>query len=128
MAKTISKSVGRAGANRKPDVLTVQDLLNQVPSDKGGAAPKLTPDSVCGTKTRNAISRFQLKHFGWPGADGLVEPQRQTMAKLNELTTGSPSKPVPPGAKPTVPPSPLLSRRFRIVQVGEANDFMDEER
>jgi hypothetical protein len=26
-----------------------------------------------------------LKHFGWKGADGLIEPGKQTLAKVNEL-------------------------------------------
>jgi Putative peptidoglycan binding domain len=81
----ISGSVGVHGANFSSDVVKIQDALNQVPTDKGGASPKLDVDGKCGPKTKNAIQTFQLKHFGWKGADQLIEPGKQTLAKLNEI-------------------------------------------
>jgi hypothetical protein len=45
----------------------------------------LTIDGLCGPKTRAAISKFQQKYFGIRGADDLIEPGRQTLAKLNDL-------------------------------------------
>lgn len=89
MAKTISASVGRmGGVNRPDDVTTVQELLNQVPTNSGGAAPPLRPDGLCGNKTIRAIQEFQLHHFGWSGADGKVNPDGETLRKLNEFDTG----------------------------------------
>ncbi len=134
MAKTISKSVGRAGANRKPVVLTIQDLLNQVPSAKGGAAPKLKLDGLRGAKAERAFSTFQLKHLGWKGADGLVEPQRQTIAKLNELTAktpppGRPESPAVRGCRPavsrTIPTKLELGNELRLLAFGLSNQSAD---
>ncbi len=84
-AITISASVGIHGANFTSDVVNIQDALNKVAPEKGGAAPKLNPDGDCGHKTKNAIQHFQIEHFGWKGADGLIEPGKQTLAKLNEI-------------------------------------------
>lgn len=82
---SISASVGIHGGNFSSDVVKIQDALNQVPPEKGGAAPELEIDGVCGPKTKSAIQAFQLKHFGWKGSDGLIEPGKQTLAKLNEI-------------------------------------------
>lgn len=81
----ISAPVGIHGTNFSSDVRKIQDALNHVPTDKGGASPELKLDSKCGQKTENAIQNFQLKHFGWKSADGLIEPGKQTLAKLNEI-------------------------------------------
>ena len=94
MARTISGTVGRSAANRYDDVVTVQELLNQVPADEGGPRPKLKVDGICGSKTKSAIQKFQLHHFGWKGADGRVNPGHQTLAKLNEYDQRN--KPKPP--------------------------------
>ncbi|MDP2897758.1 MAG: peptidoglycan-binding domain-containing protein [bacterium] len=85
MARSISASVGRmGGVNRPPDVKTVQELLNKVPPPEGGPKVRLAVDGICGPKTINAIQTFQLRHFGWKGADGRVDPNGPTLAKLNE--------------------------------------------
>ena len=86
MAKTITASVGRmGGTNRPADVRTVQHLLNKVPPDSGGPVLPLIPDAFCGPKTIHAIQTFQLHHFGWSGADGKVNPDGETLKKLNEF-------------------------------------------
>jgi len=72
------------GVNRPPDVRNVQELLNQVPPSDGGPATPLEVDGICGPKTIRAIQMFQLHHFGWSGADGRVDPDGPTLAKLNE--------------------------------------------
>jgi len=59
MARSISASVGEKGVNRKDDAVTVQELLNSVPPEKGGADPKLDPDGLPWGKTIAAIRRFQ---------------------------------------------------------------------
>jgi len=91
-ALTISAPVGIHGANWSEDVTTIQDALNRVSAAQGGASPPLEVDGKCGPKTREAIQVFQLKHFGWKGADGLIEPGKQTLAKLNEIL-GYPTSP-----------------------------------
>lgn len=95
MASSITASVGSAGGvNRRPDVLTVQRLLNQVPPVSGGPTPPLVTDGVCGMKTKAAIQKFQIQQFGWSGADGRVDPGGRTHQRLNDfdvpfLTNGS---------------------------------------
>lgn len=83
---TISASVGNRGTNRPDDTRKIQRALNQVPPDQGRPAPPLADDGKVGPKTIKAIHTYQLKHFGWSGADGLVEPGKRTIAKLNEDT------------------------------------------
>ncbi len=85
----IALSVGQAGTNLPADVRTIQDALNRVSDDQGGAAPDLIVDGNCGPKTKKAIQVFQLKHFGWNGADGLVEPNRQTLTRINDILGSS---------------------------------------
>src|SRR5262249_2576034 len=81
----IKASVGQNGVNRPSDVQLVQDLLNAVPPERGGADPELKGDGLCEPKTKAAILKFQLQN-GSPGfADGRVDPKHQTLAKLNEL-------------------------------------------
>ncbi len=77
-AKTISAKVGKAGKNLKPDVLLVQQLLNQ--KDKAG----LKEDGDCGNLTINAITAFQQKSFGWD--DGSIDPGGTTWQKLTGAT------------------------------------------
>lgn len=114
----ISASVGAMGKNLPNDTITVQDALNRVPPGQGEALPPLIVDGQCGPKTKNAIKTFQLKHFGWQGADSLIEPNKQTIAKLNELV-GSPgvakAAPLSPAAAAIIMPNPLcfpLARDF----------------
>jgi hypothetical protein len=117
MPRTISATVGRASANRHDDVVTVQELLNQVPPDEGGPQPVLTVDGLCGPKTNAAIQKFQLHHFGWGGADGRVEPGRQTIAKLNEYDR--------PSRKPA--PAKLASTQFTIRRVDDSKIVLPTE-
>jgi peptidoglycan hydrolase-like protein with peptidoglycan-binding domain len=118
MPKTISASVGLRGHNLEDDVVTIQTLLNKVPPSQGGPDPVLAVDGICGPKTRGAIQRFQLDHFGWSGADGRVDPGQQTLAKLNEFDPD----PLPP--PPIIPPTPEpLSSDFVIVPSFQGDVF-----
>jgi hypothetical protein len=49
----------------------------------------------CGPKTIDAIQKFQLFHFGWNGADGRVDPDGQTLRKLNQFENGRIRRPLP---------------------------------
>ncbi len=73
------------GLNRTEDVRKVQNALNKVPQTQGGPAKPLEPDGTCGNKTIEAIQIFQIKHFGWSGADGRVDVDGVTHRKLNEF-------------------------------------------
>ncbi|HYP07315.1 MAG TPA: peptidoglycan-binding domain-containing protein [Bryobacteraceae bacterium] len=115
MAKTIVASVGLNGVNRKDDVLTVQRLLNQVPASSGGPTVALKDDGISGPKTRAAIQAFQVKHFGFKGADSRVDPNGQTLAKLNTFDKSNVVPPPPPPPPPPVFPS---STRFVLHRMG----------
>lgn len=84
MAQSIMATVGPNSANRRNDVLTVQALLNAIPSGAGGPAPALKEDGLFGGKTAQAISKFQTRQFGWQ--DGMVTPEQQTLKRLNDLS------------------------------------------
>lgn len=103
MPKSITASVGLLGKNFTADTHTVQDLLNNVPVNLGGPAPRLDPDGKCGNKTCTAIQMFQLKHFGWSGADGRVDPAGATLAMLNAYSPD----PVIPQPQPQPQPESL---------------------
>jgi len=81
----ISASVGVNGRNFSDDVIKIQEALNKVPQNQGGTLPLLVVDGICGSKTNNAIRNFQLHHFGFSGADGRIDPDKQTIIKLNQV-------------------------------------------
>ncbi len=117
MIRLITASVGINGVNRPSDVRTVQELLNQVPVGSGGPSPPLKVDEICGPKTKAAIQKFQLHHFGWAGADGRVDPNGPTHVKLHEFEKfTTPPQPVPP-AEPE-------STRWMIQRVGAKQIFV----
>jgi hypothetical protein len=108
MSKSISASVGIHGKNLSPDTETVQTLLNNVPLNLVGPNPRLDPDGKCGQKTCNAIQMFQLKHFGWSGADGRVDPDGVTLVMLNAYSPDPIPTPKPqPQPQPQPNPEPL---------------------
>jgi hypothetical protein len=113
----ISGSVGIYGYNYPEDTNKIQDALNQVPAEQGGVSPKLKVDSKCGPKTKQAIQNFQLKHFGWKGADGLIDPGKQTLAKLNEILgrTAAPAK------LPNPVPASVIQSALSMVKAAQTN-------
>lgn len=80
---TVSLAVGKNGANQHNDVCKVQNALNQIPAEMGGASPPLVVDGVAGNKTIGAIAAFQQLHFGH--SDGRVDVMGRTHAKLSSL-------------------------------------------
>ncbi len=88
MGRTITAKVGENGINRYDDVVTIQELLNQIDPTEGGASPKLVVDGKCGAKTKEAIQKFQLKQFGWKLADGRVDPGGPALQRMNECVGG----------------------------------------
>lgn len=77
--------VGPLARNLKEDVETIQDALNQVTvkGDKGGPMPFLKVDGIHGPKTQAAINKFQQVQLQI--LDGVIEPNRKTMQRLNEI-------------------------------------------
>lgn len=90
----MSRTVGFRGVNEATDVINIQYALNRVPVADGGPVA-VEVDGACGNLTIDAIRKFQLKHFGWSGMDGLVEPERQTHLKLKEYSAAAAANPVP---------------------------------
>lgn len=82
----ITSPVGIHSPNIYDDVFNIQYALDKVPPIDGGPSPQLLIDGKCGPKTIKAIQNFQLKHFGWSGADGKIEPNKQTHRKLDEIS------------------------------------------
>lgn len=79
----ITASVGIKGKNSKPDVKTVQILINM---NIGKLAPlqELVEDGIFGDATTNAIAAFQRTAAGMPQPDSRVDPGGKTLKKLAE--------------------------------------------
>jgi hypothetical protein len=103
VARQIGGSVGIKGANAADEVTTVQDLLNRAPTGLGGPLAAIAVDGIFGSETLGAISRFQGRNFGW--VDGRVDPNGQTLAKLNAYADLG-------GAAPPVGPKPAGGSKF----------------
>jgi peptidoglycan hydrolase-like protein with peptidoglycan-binding domain len=103
MARIISASVGLNASNRKPDVITVQELLNKVPPLQGGPEVKLKVDGLCWQKTQHAIRSFQSRNMGHKWPDGRVDPGGSTLARLNSFDDQS----IAAGPPPVTEPSPV---------------------
>ena len=86
-ARNILASVGLGGANLNNDVVTVQSMLNQVPTGSGGPLPPLDTDGKCGPLTVGAIRNFQFAQF--KGADGRVDVGQRTLERLQGFDQGA---------------------------------------
>jgi peptidoglycan hydrolase-like protein with peptidoglycan-binding domain len=82
----ISDSVGFRGENKYNDVLLVQSKLNLVPISEGGPSIPLVEDGLYGSKTRNAITRFQREQD--LTSSGKIEPGDTTFILL-KLKSGT---------------------------------------
>lgn len=82
MKTGVSKSVGKAGANEKSDVLFVQSSLNVYTKFHKASIPPLKEDGLCGSKTIHAISVFQCDYVGMVKPDGRVDPNGRTLRYL----------------------------------------------
>jgi peptidoglycan hydrolase-like protein with peptidoglycan-binding domain len=108
MATQIGGSVGLGGKNFRADVQAVQELLNRVKVGQGGPLSPVAVDGMFGPETVGAITRFQKQNFSW--GDGRVDPNGQTLARLNACADGAAPGAVggPPAAfgPPTTPSDP----------------------
>ena len=85
MSMTITRSVGRAGANLSADVRIIQTMLRQANEDAGETG--LDPGAVTGViseQTIRAIETFQRRF--WRNADGRVDPDGRTLRLLRQVT------------------------------------------
>ena len=78
---------GPKARNTTTDVAEFQRAFNALLPGDRGSIPNLKVDGLCGPRTKNAIQQFQIKYFGWKGADLLIEPFKQTLGKA-ERTAG----------------------------------------
>lgn len=113
----ISQSVGINSVNSANDVRVIQDALNRVTPAQGGPSPLLVVDGACGPKTKNAIQQFQLKQFGWSGADGKINPGGQTITRLNQLVGGS-GRPADSGDAPVTLSDETANDIFKAAMTG----------
>lgn len=85
----ITKPVGAGplARNLAADVKIIQEALNRVTVAGlvGGPIPFLKVDGFIGPKTNAAILNFQKQQVKAIHADGLVEPIKKTILRLNEL-------------------------------------------
>jgi hypothetical protein len=81
----LTQSVGIRGRNIAGDVIRVQDALNAIPQSEGAPATLLHIDGKAGPKTCSAIQQLQLRHFGWKGADGRIDPGGRTAQLVSAL-------------------------------------------
>lgn len=80
---------GFKAKNLPSDVRTIQESLNKIKPLNGGPNIPLVVDGKCGPKTNKAITDFQFKQFGIKGADGVIEPFKQTIQRINQLLFSS---------------------------------------
>ncbi|MBL8219788.1 MAG: hypothetical protein JNL62_11190 [Bryobacterales bacterium] len=97
---------GFKAKNLDSDVRTIQTALNRITPFHGGPTVPLVVDGKCGPKTNSAILNFQFKQFKAKGADGVIEPGKQTIQRINQLLFSN----VP------VDPSVNTEIRARVVQ------------
>src|SRR5262245_14607881 len=112
----VGRSVGQGGVNVRDDVLTIQQALNAVDTDRGGPTPRLATDGLVGPLTRAAIGRFQKQNISF--VDFRIDPNGPTIQALNRvlgasspiLASGS-SRSLAPrsGVGQAAPPAPTFS-------------------
>jgi peptidoglycan hydrolase-like protein with peptidoglycan-binding domain len=91
---------GFKAKNLDSDVRTIQKALNQIKPLHGGPTVPLAVDGKCGPKTNSAIWNFQFKQFKAKGADGLIEPGKQTIQRIHQLLFSN--APVDPSANEAI--------------------------
>ena len=115
----LSASVGLNGRNLLEDTTSIQTALNDVPEESGRANPLLVVDGVCGSKTKQAIQKFQLQQFGWKLADGRIDPGGPSLERLNELR----KKPSAAVAGDSAPKLGFIFDEYKLA-IGEAQTLI----
>lgn len=119
-SSVLKGSVGFGGKNQRPDVQLVQSMLNAVPADRGGAAPALAVDGLCGARTSGAIKRFQATNQCY--ADGRIDVAGRTeqallglldqLGKLTALLGGMVTPPQAPTTPNVAGPNSPVRRKY----------------
>lgn len=82
----LTRSVGRLGVNLRPDVVTIQTLLNNCLHHLTPLRP-LIVNGVADAATVFAIQEFQRRMLGMEQPDGLVEPHGRTLTMLTKFAS-----------------------------------------
>lgn len=127
MKTGVTKSVGKAGANEKSDVLFVQSSLNAYTKFHKASITQLKEDGLCGLKTINAINVFQRDYVGMHKPDGRIDPNGRTLRYLTMyLSSGNPT------AKNKTPQlisaSPILLSGINDIHVSYSSGISENRR
>ncbi len=121
----IAQSVGNLGRNATPDVKTIQTRLNELMPTQGR---KLVVDGKCGRLTISCIRDFQKEVCGSRTPDGRVDPNKGTLAALNDPASASKwskmsiGAPAAPGATGNgLPHEAILQAKFK--EAGREGEF-----
>ncbi len=117
----IQGSVGKNGQNKPVDVVTVQTRLNEL---MGQSRVPLAVDGISGPKTRGIIADFQKQVLKFPWPDARVDPNGQTLAKLNDPNSAV----VWQASKPDKPPTTrkmAVNLHFRSIALSDV-PFSDQ--
>ncbi len=100
---TLSRPVGRGGANDRLDVTHAQELLN------AHLPPPLAPlrvDGVCGPLTEAAIAEQERRLIGAHAPDARLDPSGPTLRALNHLRRSARPRHAPPPPAAAASPRP----------------------
>ena len=87
----IDNPVGYRAKNDAGDVAKIHDILNRIPSAKGGAPIYIPPGTPYSPELTDIhILSFQNKWFSGNSCDAVVSPHGATLRKMNELALESP--------------------------------------
>jgi len=121
----ISQSVGQLGRNLPQDVKAIQQRLNELmPLSR----VKLSVDGKCGPLSIACIKEFQKEVRGTRNPDGRVDPNKATLAALNDpasaskwakMSIGAPAVPTVPGGR--MPHEDMMRAKFR--EAGREAEF-----
>lgn len=125
MKTGITKSVGKAGANERGDVLFVQSSLNAYTKFHKASIPPLKEDGLCGIKTINAIRVFQKDYVGMIRPDGRVDPNGRTLRYLTMYL--SPSNPTVKTPQ-LISASPILLSGINDIHVTYSSSINENRR
>ncbi len=121
----IVQSVGQLGRNVPQDVKTIQTRLNELMPPN---LRKLSVDGKCGPLTIACIKDFQKEVRGTRVPDGRVDPNKGTLAALNDpasaskwakMSFGAPAAPSTPGGG--MPHEDMMRKKFK--EAGREPEF-----
>jgi hypothetical protein len=127
----ISASVGKGGANQRPDVIRIQTLLNEN-MRKLSEIKRLRVDGAAGKLTIAAIEAFQKKVVGMSKPDGRVDPHGETFKRLRGCGCDQPDENYPYSQTTFATIGNLaslihqFSHKFNVPPVAVAGSIADE--